>query len=213
MKDIAIYGAGGLGREVLCAINSINQKTGIYNFIGFLDDGLPVGTKVEEYEVLGGMDYLNNFNNPLSVVIAIGHSTLIEKIIGQITNEQVDFPNIIAPDVLFMDCSKVMIGRGNVITFRSLVSLNVLIGNFNIMNVDVYLGHDSSIGDFNVMNSSVRISGNANIGNSNFFGVSSVVLQGKKIGNQTTIGANSVIIKNTKDNNLYLGNPAVLIKL
>ena len=40
MKDIAIYGAGGLGREVACLIRMINESKEIpeWNFIGFFDD-------------------------------------------------------------------------------------------------------------------------------------------------------------------------------
>lgn len=34
-----------------------------------------------------------------------------------------------------------------------------------------------------------------------------------EIGNNTRIGTNSVVIRNTKDGNLYMGNPARLIKL
>ena len=44
MKDIAIYGAGGMGRETACLIERINKaspKT-IWNLIGFYDDGLPI---------------------------------------------------------------------------------------------------------------------------------------------------------------------------
>ena len=38
MKDIAIYGAGGFGREVACLLNAINANDAIWNLIGFFDD-------------------------------------------------------------------------------------------------------------------------------------------------------------------------------
>ena len=38
MKDIAIYGAGGFGREVACLIKRINEKAPTWNFIGFFDN-------------------------------------------------------------------------------------------------------------------------------------------------------------------------------
>jgi serine acetyltransferase len=68
------------------------------------------------------------------------------------------------------------------------------------------------MGNYNVVMPSVNISGAVKIGDCNFFGVQSVVLQCLKIGNDTRIGANSVIIRNTKDGNLYMGNPATKIK-
>ena len=40
MKKIAIYGAGGFGREVLTLINDINKINPQYQVIGFFDDGI-----------------------------------------------------------------------------------------------------------------------------------------------------------------------------
>ena len=47
MRDIAIYGAGGLGREIACVLKKINMVTPTWNLLGFFDDGLEVGTKNE----------------------------------------------------------------------------------------------------------------------------------------------------------------------
>ena len=49
IKDIAIYGAGGFGREVACLIRIINEslKEPRWNIIGFFDDGKEVGFKTE----------------------------------------------------------------------------------------------------------------------------------------------------------------------
>jgi acetyltransferase-like isoleucine patch superfamily enzyme len=69
------------------------------------------------------------------------------------------------------------------------------------------------VGDYNVFGPMVRISGNTEVNNGNFFGVQSIALQGIKIGNFIRVGANSVLIRNTKDNNLYVGNPAKIINL
>ena len=52
MRDIAIYGAGGLGREIACVLKKINMVTPTWNLLGFFDDGLEVGTKNEYGEVL-----------------------------------------------------------------------------------------------------------------------------------------------------------------
>lgn len=62
MKKIAIFGAGGFGREVaqlICDINIVEKK---YQIEGFFDDGTPVGTQVNSWEVLGGINELNNTN-------------------------------------------------------------------------------------------------------------------------------------------------------
>lgn len=208
MKDIAIYGAGGFGREVACLINSINNIKPTWNLIGFFDDGKKIGDSNMFGKVLGGISELNSISKPLSVVIAIGNPKYITSITEKINNKYIDFPNVIAPNACFLDINSLKIGHGNIITFNCTISCNIKIGNFNALNIGVTIGHDTTIGSNNVFNPSVNISGEVSIGNNNFFGVSSVVLQQKKIGDNTTIGVNSVIIKNTKNDCAYHGNPA-----
>ena len=61
MKDIAIYGAGGFGREVQLLIEQLNAKELTYNFIGFFDDGKSKGELINGFPVLGGMEELNGW--------------------------------------------------------------------------------------------------------------------------------------------------------
>lgn len=209
MKDIVIYGAGGLGREVACLLERINKELEpTWKLLGFFDDGLEKGCRNEYGEILGNMDILNSWENPISVVFAIGSPKVIEILSKKINNPNVVFPNIISPDTIFLDRDNIKIGYGNVICSRSLLSCNVEIGNFNILNGYIKVGHDSYIGDYNSIMPSVNISGGVRIGNRNFIGVNSVILQYKSIGNDTIIGASSVIIRNTKDGHTYVGNPA-----
>jgi sugar O-acyltransferase (sialic acid O-acetyltransferase NeuD family) len=212
LKDIAIYGAGGYGREIACLINGVNEKTPQWKIIGFFDDGLPVGYKNEYGKVLGGLSALNQYPQELAVVMAIANPQILKTIIEQTTNPLIDFPNIIAPDVLFLDKGNVSLGKGNVIGFLSAISCNIRMGNFNRLNTNVFLGHDDVVGNYNMFNPSVRISGEVTIGDCNFFGVNSIVLQQKSIGNNVTIGTNSVVIRKTKDDTTYIGNPAVELK-
>lgn len=209
MKDIAIYGAGGFGREVACLIRRINNEVEpTWNIIGFFDDGLNVGHKNEYGEVLGGIDALNNWDKPLAVVFAIGSPKVVEHIYNKIQNQNIDFPNIIAPDTLWLDHDNATLGKGNIICARCLISCNVHIGNFNILNGYITVGHDTTIGDFNAIMPAVKISGGVNIGQRNYLGVNSVILQYKSIGNDTTIGVSGVVMRNTEDGYTYVGNPA-----
>lgn len=213
MKDIALFGAGGFGREVACLINMINKTKPTWNLIGFFDDGKPIGEDVIYGKVLGGMEELNQWKSELAVAIPVATPETLKSIIDKINNPLVYFPNLIAPDVVFFDENQTKIGKGNIITSRCLFSTNVSLGDFNLFNCAVLVGHDTSLGNCNVIMSSVNISGGIEIGDENFFGVQSVLLQYIKVGNNTRVGANSVVIRNTKDGNLYVGNPAVKMKL
>ena len=215
MKKIAIFGAGGFGREVACLINKINEEntqSNQWNLIGFFDDGLEIGSRNEYGEILGGVKELNEWKEELAVVIAIGSPRIVEIISNKITSSNVYFPNIIAPDAIFLDNNNYTIGEGNIIGFGCLISCNVKIGNHNILNGLITVGHDTSIGNYNSFMPNVKVSGEITIGNCNFFGVGSTILQQIKIGNKTTVGANSLIIRKTKDGMTYVGNPATIIK-
>lgn len=212
MKDIAIYGAGGFGREVACLLNIINKEKPTWHLVGFFDDGYHIGESNKYGKILGGLKELNKWSKPISIVIAIANPNILENISDNIINKHVIFPNIIAPNILFFEQEGFEVGHGNIITFGCRMSCNITIGNFNILNGNISFGHDVKIGSYNVMQPETRISGETTVGNNNFFGARSLVLQRIKIGNYTRIGAASVVMRNTKDNNLYFGNPAKILK-
>lgn len=214
MKDIAIYGAGGFGREIACLIQRINMIEPKWNLIGFFDDNEEIwGAKNEYGEVLGGTNALNAWSRELSLVVTIGNPQILSLVISKITNISIDFPNLIDPTVDLIDPNNVKMGKGNVLCAKCFVSCNVEMGDFNLYNVGVGIGHDSYIGNYNVIMPNVNISGGVKIGNENMLGVKSTVLQYLKIGNQVKLGANSLLMRNAKDGMLYIGTPAKKMEL
>ena len=214
MKDIAIFGAGGFGKEVACIISKINEEKPTWNFIGFFDDGIVKGTQISHIgKVLGGMVEINSYEKELNLVLAIGSPHSLKSVRERITNNNISYPNIIHPSVRMTDKKSFKIGIGNIIQAYSSISCDVEIGNFNVVNGQVGIGHDDNIGNYNVIMPAVRISGEVTIGNENFFGVGSIVLQQIKIGDKIRLGAGSVLIRKPKDGYLYIGNPAQRMQL
>lgn len=212
MKDIAIYGFGGFGREMATILKKINTENPKWNFIGYIDDGHKPGEENRYGKILGGLDYLNRYNKPLAVMLAIGTPSVVKKLVDEIHNDNIYYPNIIAPSVFFYDQDTVNLGQGNIITAGARISCDVKLGNFNILNSGVYLGHDVNIGNFNLLEPETRLSGGTKVGNMNFFGARSTVLQYIKITDSTRIGACSLIVRNTKAGCLYMGNPAKIVE-
>jgi sugar O-acyltransferase (sialic acid O-acetyltransferase NeuD family) len=209
MKDIAIFGAGGMGRETACIINRINAfGTPVWNFVGFYDDGLQVGEQNELGTILGGMAELNTINHDLAIVIALGNPQILKKIRQQITNPHITFPNIIDPSVDFWHRESLQIGEGNIICPHCLLSCGVHMGSYNILNGDVSLRHDVVLGNYNAIMPGVRISGGVTIGDGNFFGLNAAVTQYVEIGNEIRIGAGAIVMNSLFERNLYVGIPA-----
>ena len=209
-KRIAIYGAGGLGREVAGGIQRINSAgKGNWQFVGFYDDNKDVGAPVSHYgKVMGGMDELNAVDEPLAIAIAVGDPLTRKLILDRITNKNIYYPNLIAPSFRVLDPKTFVVGQGNIIQDSCSVTCNVTVGNFNVLNGSNVLGHDVVLGDFNVLMPGVRLSGSVGVGECNLFGVDSVVLQRIKVGNNITLGAGSVLMTKPKDGNTYIGVPA-----
>lgn len=210
MKDIAIFGAGGLGKEVACLINKINERQQVWRIVGFFDDNPKLkGKMISHYGLcLGGMEELNAYNKELAVTIPIGNPHVVKKVVSNVTNKNIYFPNLVMTDFIMGDPDTFIMGQGNIIQGGCSVSCDVTIGDFNVFNGSVAFGHDAKVGSFNTFMPGTRISGAVTIGNENFFGAGSIVLQQIKIGNQVCIGAGSVLMTKPKDGNTYVGNPA-----
>lgn len=215
MKDIAIFGAGGLGKEVACLVNRINEKEPTWNLIGFFDDNPDLNGRMISHfgPCLGNSDNLNNYHEDLALVMAIGNPLTVKKVVGKIRNSHISYPNLIHPSFSISDSESFQIGQGNVIQANCTVTVDVQMGDFNILNGSVSLGHDTQVGSFNMFMPGVRISGGVTIGDENFFGVYAVVLQQIAIGHRIRLGAGSILMKKPKDGYLYLGNPAVKTEL
>lgn len=209
LKPIAVFGAGGFGKEVVCVINKINEVKPTWKFVGFFDDGLKMGSQVSHFgKILGNTEDLNLWKDDLSIVFAIGNPFIIEKIVNRLNNKLLDFPNLIHPEVFFADNISLKMGKGNVVVRGCSFSVDVKVGDFNQFNSLSSLAHDVEVGSYNVFMPLTRVSGEVKIGNFNAFGIGTIILQKIKIGNRVKVAPSSVLMRKTKDDCFYMGNPA-----
>lgn len=209
MKKLAIYGAGGFGREVACMIAKINAIEQTWNLIGFFDDGKELGEEISHFgKNLGGLKEINKWKSPLCVALCFGNPRTVKTIREKLTNPNLEFPNLIDPDFSIADKETFKIGEGNIIKSKCGVTTEVKIGNFNLLNGDVAIGHDVEIGDYNTIMPGTRISGEVSIGDCNLLGADCFIKQRIKIGNHVTISPLSALLTKPKDGHTYIGNPA-----
>jgi acetyltransferase-like isoleucine patch superfamily enzyme len=211
MNNIAVFGAGAYGQEIYCLIRKINQcsEVPLWNFIGFFDDNDKLWNTTNHYgRILGGTDHLNNWTEPLDVAIAIANVAVLKKIVMQLDNPNLSYPNIIDPDTSYLDRDTVEMGKGNIVGEITRFAPNVRLGDFNIIVNDCVFGHDDIVGSFNVFFPDTRLSGHVTCGDANLFGVRSTVLQGLAVGNNVKLTAGSLLMNNAQDGFTYRGNPA-----
>ena len=211
MKKIVIFGAGGLGREVQWLIERINERKLSWEIMGYIDDGIEKGTVINGYEVLGGTDFLEQYNEPVYVACAIGSATIRKRRVEEISEfEMVHFPNLIDPSVQMSEL--VQLGKGNIICAGTILTVNIRIEDFCIINLDCTIGHDDILDSFVTIYPSVNISGNVHIGRCSELGTGTQIIQGIKIKEDSIIGAGSVVVKDLKETGTYIGVPVKRIR-
>ncbi len=207
MKKLAIYGAGGLGREVALMINQINQVDQQWDLIGFFDDGRRKNDCVDGLMVLGGINDVNAIQSSCAIVIAIADAASRESIVERINNNLINYPIIIHPKALLGSVENEW-GEGTIITAGCIFTTGIVVGKFTIVNLACTLGHDVRLGDFCSVMPGCNISGNVVIGESTLIGTGTQVLQNITVGAHCTIGAGAVVINNIESGLTVVGIPA-----
>lgn len=212
MKDIVIIGAGNFGREVAWLIEDINRENEKYKLLGYLDDTESlIGQKVNNYAVLGNIDYLTkiNGNYDVSCVIAMQDTKAREAIVEKLSWFN-SWETLVHPSAIISNNSK--IGCGSIITAQNTISVDVTIGNHCLLNIGCTVGHDCIIGDYVSIMSNSTLGGKVEIKNGSYLGTSVSIVPGVRVGEFSKIGIGSVVIRNVKDRTTVMGNPAKLLK-
>lgn len=211
MKNIAIIGAGGFGREVKTMLDSINLISPTYNFLGFYDDGFEKGAVLNNFPVLGNVEDINTLLEPCSIVIAIGDPQTKKAIYDKINNTNIDFPNIIHPNVLISK-DFVELGVGNIICAGCIITCNIVIKDFVILNLMCTVGHDTTISSFSSFMPAINLSGEVLIHEKVYVGTGAKIINLLEIGENTIVGAGAVVAKSLPANCTAVGIPAKIIK-
>jgi len=201
---LLIYGAGGLGREVLSLLNALDS----FETIGFLDDGIAKGTLVKGIKVLGGLESLNSFDRPVNLVLAFGDPVIKSTLANKIDPSRVQYPIIKHPSAILQDEATVAIGEGSILCAGSIFTTDIRIGKHVLINLNCTIGHDTSVGDYSSLMPGVNIAGEANIGGSVLIGSGTNILNRVKVGDNSKIGMGSVVIRDVEPGITVAGVPA-----
>lgn len=204
MKDLAIYGAGGFGREVALLIDQINREKSTWNFLGFFDDAK---SNYPQNKIIGDGESLQSYANQISIVIAIADPQVRSAIATRLTNPHIEFPTIVHPKA-DLGSSINIVGKGSIITQGVILTTGIQIGDFVIVNLATTIGHDCQIGNFCSIMPGANISGNVHIGSKTLIGSGATILQNLVIGDEARVGAGAVVTRNVAQVDTVVGIPA-----
>ncbi|MCR4754937.1 MAG: acetyltransferase [Lachnospiraceae bacterium] len=213
MKDLLIFGAGGMARETEWLIRGLNQCGYKYNLIGFCvdDEYYFQNMKVETYPVFS-KEWLLEHKDDVSCVFAIGYPKGRRKVMTELKDKGVRFTTLIHPNASVADREK--IGSGSIIGEYCTVSVGAVLGEGVFLNGPmVVIGHDSVLGDYTTCFPKAQISGSCQIGESVLIGSMSYIHEKKIIGKEAVIAPGSIVMHNMKPGTHAMGNPARIINI
>ena len=208
MKEpILIYGAGGLGKEVLSLVRALDQ----FEPVGFIDDGVKKGTVVKGLKVLGGVDFLNSYSPPVNMVLAVGDPSTKAMLVKMIDPSRVYFPVLIHPSVIVQDEGSMSIAGGTIIAAGCILTTDISIGAHVLINLNTTVGHDTSIGDFSSIMPGTNVAGGVHIEAGVLVGSGTNIMNGIRVGEFSRIGMGSVVIRDVAPGTTVAGVPAKVL--
>ncbi len=199
-KQIYIYGAGGLGREVLALL----RRIGSWDIKGFIDDS-QTASHVRHVPVVGGMEQLKNIRDAF-VVVAIGDPVLKKKIAARIPDNLV-CEALIDPDARLLAPSSVKIGRGSIICAGVVITTEVQIGDHVLINLNSTVGHDCTIGSYSSIMPGSNIAGEVHLGECVLVGSGSCIRNLVRVGDESKLGMGTVVLNDVAPAQMIVGVP------
>lgn len=203
---LAIYGAGGLGREVLILAQQIQKESLRWEEILFIDDIQPD----RQLKGIPVLNFADAAKQNIEVVIAVGEPAVRAMLAEKVLSRGIELATLIHPDVVLSECTR--IGSGCVLCHNTCITCDVVLGSNVFMQPNSSVGHDCYIGNHTVISSFVTIGGNCHIGDHVFIGMSAAIRQKISIGKNAIISMSAAVFNDIQENAIAVGNPARVVR-
>ncbi len=191
MKEIIILGAGGHCRSIIDVIE-LEDK---FKIAGIIDNELPVGSRVLDYEVIGNDNDLEILRSKYEyAIIGVGQIKTPKvriKLFNLLKSLNFKLPVIVSPRAYVSKHTK--IDEGTVIMHDALINANVKIGKNCIINTKALIEHDVEIEDNCHISTGAVINGGVIVGQGSFIGSNAVTKEYIKIPKKSFIKAGSIV--------------------
>ncbi|MES3054892.1 acetyltransferase [Sphingomonas faeni] len=202
---IAIYGAGGFGREMRRHVMRDTERLGYDAPVFASDDADQIGGTLLGLPIISSADLTADDR----CVLAVGNYRHRRKMAERCAG----FHTIVADTAIVDD--GIAFAEGSVICDYTIFTADdrTVIGKHFHCNFQSYVGHDCVIGDFVTFGPRVGLNGNVHVGNDVYIGSGVLVKNGTPdrpiiIGDGATIGFGSVVTKDVPPGALILGHAA-----
>ena len=211
-RGLAIYGAGGLARQVSWLVSSHRSST--FELVGFIDDSAQPDATLAGYPVFD-LAGLSRAWPGVEVAVGVGDPYLRERLAGKAA--QAGFAPAVLRSHLAHHSDSVTFSDGVILCAGSILTVDIVLGAYVLINMDCTVSHDVVLGDYATLSPGVHVAGNVHVGRHVYIGLGANIINGRPddplvIGEGCVIAAGSCVTASTEPNALYAGVPAVLKK-
>jgi len=197
-KRLVIYGAGGHGRSLAALI----RTSGVYEIVGFLDDGVAPGEEVLGLTMLGGSGKLNQLAKDgvrlaVNGVGGIGDLQSRLAVYDLLSRSGFHTPTVIHPTA-FIEDSTVLADGAQVFPFAYL-GTQVQVGYGCIINTGAVVSHDCKLSAYVNLSPGATLAGSVQVGEATLIGMRATVNLNVHIGTQARIGNGATVKADVPD--------------
>lgn len=215
MKNLIVLGGSGIGMIAI----SIAKELGVYTIGGFLNDIVPIGTKIGKYDsfpVIGTTadlpKFLEDSNNVFSIAyVGMQNEKMVFDKITSLNIPLDRFATLIHPSAIIPK-GMCKIGYGVLMAPLSQLSPDTTLEDNSIMLPNSFLGHDSTLRRFAHVASNAVVGANVDVGRAVHVGTNATIREKVKIGDFALIGSGAVVLNDVASNSVVVGNPAKLLR-
>lgn len=214
-KKVIILGGIGNGSVIANAIIDANIRGyDEWEFSGFLNDRVCTGMLIDGFSVLGSLADWNKYAENGYYFI-----NTIFRIDGQ--QERISmFESLKIPDdslATFIHpmaylAPNVILGNGTVIMPNVSISPGTVFGKCCLVMVGATIGHNNSIGNYCHFAAQCCVGANMIIADGVHIGLNATTRENLRIGKNATLGMGGVLTKDIGENEIWIGNPARIIR-
>ena len=205
MNVLGIFGAGGLGREVLELAGCINRKNPTWDKFIFVNNG-EQSADINGVQVCSYEEAKETYGDRLQTVIGIGEPAIREKVFRELREDHAKIITLIHPDVHIPETT--VIGEGVVINMGNFISCNAVIQDNVYIQPHTNIGHDCILKEGCMISGFCNVAGAVHIGRYAYLGMSSCIKEKITVGDYSIVGMASAVYKDVPKEMIAMGNPA-----
>ncbi len=191
---VVLFGAGGLGREMLQVLRDVAAAGGAAECVAFaVDPGLAAPDSVQGVPVRRDAAAMLRADPTLSVVVALGNPALREAVAARLAAEAgARFATLLHPAAWMGE--SVAIGEGSMVFGFSSATADVRIGRHVLVNPGCSIAHDCVLEDFATLAPAVALAGGVHLEHGAELGIGARVAPRLRIGRGAMVGAGAMVI-------------------